>query len=121
MPGIGRAQFNGHDSWWKDKNDDDKVLDDESFKMATQKASAILKSRPMTAQDTAAYWVEHVLKFGGDHLRTSAMDMPLYQFLMLDILLFVLVVSFLVCYAVKTIFTVVCRKCLGRQTKQKQP
>ena len=21
-PGIGRAQFNGHDSWWKDKNDD---------------------------------------------------------------------------------------------------
>ena len=23
MPGIGRAQFNGHDSWWKDKNDDD--------------------------------------------------------------------------------------------------
>ena len=23
VPGIGRAQFNGHDSWWKDKNDDD--------------------------------------------------------------------------------------------------
>ena len=98
-----------------------RVLDDESFKMATQKASAILKSRPMTAQDTAAYWVEHVLKFGGDHLRTSAMDMPLYQFLMLDIIIFVLVVSFLACYAIKTIFTVVCRKCLGRQTKQKQP
>ena len=97
-----------------------RVLDDESFKMATQKASAILKSRPMTAQDTAAYWVEHVLKFGGDHLRTSAMDMPLYQFLMLDIIIFVLVVSFLACYTVKTIFTVVCRKCLRRQTKQKQ-
>ena len=25
MPGIGRAQFNGHDSWWKDNNDDDVV------------------------------------------------------------------------------------------------
>ena len=98
-----------------------RVLDDKSFKMATQKASAILKSRPMTAQDTAAYWVEHVLQFGGDHLRTSAMDMPMYQFLMLDILVFVLVVSFLTGYAIKTIFTVVCRKCLGRQTKQKQP
>ena len=23
MPGIGRAQFNGHDSWWKDRNDDE--------------------------------------------------------------------------------------------------
>ncbi|KAI0213329.1 UDP-glucuronosyltransferase 2A1, partial [Lamellibrachia satsuma] len=68
-----------------------KVLHEKSFKMATQKASDILKSRPMTAQDTAAYWVEHVLKYGGKHLRTGAMDMPLYQFLMLDILLFVLV------------------------------
>ncbi|KAI0213331.1 UDP-glucuronosyltransferase 2B15, partial [Lamellibrachia satsuma] len=68
-----------------------KVLHEKSFKMATQKASDILKSRPMTTQDTAAYWVEHVLKYGGEHLRTGAMDMPLYQFLMLDILLFVLV------------------------------
>ena len=25
MPGIGRAQFNGHDSWWKDKNDDEQM------------------------------------------------------------------------------------------------
>ena len=97
-----------------------RVLDEKAFKMAIQKASDIVKSRPMTAQDTAAYWVEHVLKHGGEHLQTGAMDMPLYQFLMLDILLFVLVVSFLSGYVLKTIFTVVCRKCLRKQTKQKQ-
>ena len=97
-----------------------KVLHEKSFNMATQKASDILKSRPMTAQDTAAYWVEHVLKYGGEHLRTGAMDMPLYQFLMLDILLFVLVVCFLSGYILKTILAVVCRKCLKRQSKQKQ-
>ena len=97
-----------------------RVLDEKAFKMATQKASDILKSQPMTAQDTAAYWVEHVLKHGGEHLRTGAMDMPLYQFLMLDILLFVLVVSFLTGYVLKTMFTVVCSKCLRKQTKQKQ-
>ena len=97
-----------------------KVLTEKSFKMATQKASDILKSQPMTTQDTSAYWVEHVLKHGGEHLRTGAMDMPLYQFLMLDILLFVLVVSFLSGYVLKTIFTVVCKKCLRKQTKQKQ-
>ena len=97
-----------------------KVLDEKSFKMATQKASDILKSRPMTAQDTAAYWVEHVLKYGGEHLRTGAMDMPLYQFLMLDILLFVLVVCFLSGYILKTICSVVCQKCLKKPSKQKQ-
>ena len=97
-----------------------KVLHEKSFKMATQKASDILKSRPMTTQDTAAYWVEHVLKYGGEHLRTGAMDMPLYQFLMLDILLFVLVVCFLSGYVLKTILAVVCRKCLKRQRKRKQ-
>ena len=26
VPGIGRAQFNGHDSWWKDKNDDEALV-----------------------------------------------------------------------------------------------
>ena len=97
-----------------------KMLGEKRFKMATQKASDILKSRPITPQDTAAYWVEHVLKHGGEHLRTGAMDMPLYQFLMLDILLFVLVVSFLSGYILKTIFTLVCRMCLRKQTKQKQ-
>ena len=97
-----------------------KVLDEKSLKMATQKASDILKSRPMTAQDTAAYWVEHVLKYGGEHLRTGAMDMPLYQFLMLDILLFMLVVCFLSGYILKTIFTIIWRKCLTKQSKQKQ-
>ena len=96
-----------------------KVLHEKSFKMATQKASDILKSRP-TAQDTATYWVEHVLKYGGEHLRTGAVDMPLYQFLMLDILLFVLVVCFLSGCILKTILAVVCRKCLKRQSKQKQ-
>ena len=95
-----------------------KVLHEKSFKMATQKASDILKSRPMTAQDTAAYWVEHVLKYGGEHLRTGAMDMPLYQFLMLDILLFVLVVCFLSGYVLKTILAVVCRKCFSKQKQQ---
>ena len=97
-----------------------KVFDEKSFKIAIQKASNIVKSRPMTAQDTAAYWVEHVLKHGSEHLRTGAMDMPLYQFLMLDILLFVLLLSFLSGYILKTILAVVCRKCLKRQTKQKQ-
>ena len=97
-----------------------KVVGEKHFKMATRKAWDILKSQPMTAQDTAAYWVEHVLKHGGEHLRTGAMDMPLYQFLMLDILLFVLVVSFLSGYVLKTIFTVICRKCLRKQTKKKQ-
>ena len=95
-----------------------KVLHEKSFKMATQKASDILKSRPMTAQDTAAYWVEHVLKYGGEHLRTGAMDMPLYQFLMLDILLFVLVVCFLSGYVLKTILAVICRKCFSKQKQQ---
>ena len=97
-----------------------KVLNEKSFKIAVQKPSKILKSRPMTAQDTAAYWVEHVLKHGGEHLRTGAMDMPLYQFLMLDILLFILVVCFLSGYILKTILAVICQKCLRKQVKQKQ-
>ncbi len=44
----------------------------------------------MTATERATYWIEHVLKYEGDHLHSYALDMPWYQYPMLDILFFVL-------------------------------
>ena len=53
---------------------------------AARKLSAIVRDEPMSGREKAAHWIEHVIKFGGEHLRSSALDMPLYQFLMLDVM-----------------------------------
>ena len=59
--------------------------------------SRVFRSRPMSPSQRAAYWVDHVLRFGGDHLHTSALDMPWYQYLMLDIALFLMISSIIAC------------------------
>ncbi|XP_065220398.1 UDP-glucosyltransferase 2-like [Planococcus citri] len=77
--------------------------------------SNIFKDRPMSALDEALYWTEYVLKHrGAPHLRTAAADMPLYQYLLLDVLGLVLftVICFLYCLKLffKCIIFFVCRQ-----------
>ena len=57
-----------------------------------KRCSKILHALP-SPQSNAAFWIEHVLRFGGDHLKPYYMDMPLWQYFMLDVLLFVLLVT----------------------------
>ena len=38
-------------------------------------------------REKSSFWIEHVLKYGSDHLKSGATDLPLYAYLMLDILL----------------------------------
>ena len=64
------------------------LIQDPSFRQATQKRSRIFKSSIMDARQTAVYWVEHVLAFGAEHLRSHAADMPWYAFYMFDIAIF---------------------------------
>ena len=49
------------------------------------KIPKIYRSRPMSAKQRAVYWIEQVLEHGGEHLMSAALDMPWYEYLMLDI------------------------------------
>lgn len=48
-------------------------------------ASEIFRSRPESPAARSARYIDHVIKYGGDYLRSPFQSMPLYQFLMLDI------------------------------------
>ena len=45
-----------------------------------------MKHRPMTAKQTAAFWIEYVLQFGGEHLKPSSVHLTWWQFYCLDTL-----------------------------------
>ena len=75
-----------------------------------QRASKIYRDQPMTARETSAFWIEHVLKYGSDHLKSGATDLPWYAYLMLDVLLVVAATSMCVFLLVLcVVYLIVCR------------
>ncbi|XP_046544022.1 UDP-glucuronosyltransferase 1A1-like [Haliotis rubra] len=68
------------------------VIQNSSYSQKIKKAAEITKLRERSPKDEAVYWIEHVLKYGGAHLRSYCQDMPLYQYLCLDVIGLVLLI-----------------------------
>ena len=51
-----------------------------------KKLSAIYKDEPQTPVERAVFWTEYVLRHGGIPLRSVSADLPLYQYLLLDVI-----------------------------------
>ncbi|CAL1544432.1 unnamed protein product [Lymnaea stagnalis] len=58
------------------------------YKNNIQKASTLFKELYKVPMKEAAYWFDHVMKYGGDYMRSSGQEMPMYQFLLLDVMAF---------------------------------
>lgn len=71
------------------------LIANTSYRDNIRKASGVFRAAQMAPQDKATWWIEHVIQHGGSHLRSYSLDMPWYQFLMLDVLVFVLLVAIL--------------------------
>ncbi|XP_075223753.1 UDP-glycosyltransferase UGT5-like isoform X2 [Lycorma delicatula] len=77
------------------------LISDKKYRENARRLSELYRDRLLPPLETAIYWTEHILKFGGgDHLRVAAVNMPWYQYLLLDILIGVLVSLVVVLYCV---------------------
>lgn len=65
-----------------------RIVFDRFYKERVVNASATLRDDPQGPIEKAAYWIEYVCRFGGSHLRSTGHDLPLYAYLMLDVLAF---------------------------------
>jgi len=90
-----------------------KILGDESYKERVAKASEIFRSQLQSPVERATFWIEHVCRFGGDHLRSAGNDLPLYSYLMLDILAFVLIILHVVVYLLYRLLKLIVKICRG--------
>jgi hypothetical protein len=96
------------------------IIRDTRYAERAKKASLIFHDRPETPAGRAASGIELVLRHGGQHLRSNALDMPHYQFIMLDMLLFVCVLLVLLMSCIKFAVRRIARMCCPRkQTKLK--
>ena len=97
----------------------DEILTNPSYQQNITKASNIFKSRPMTPSQRAAWWIDHVIKYGGNHLHPAVTDLPYYQFLMLDVLAGFMFVFVLVLVAFDLLYRCIRRRCF-RKVKPKR-
>ena len=88
------------------------ITKNPSYKGNVSHCSRIMRSLPQGKQQLA-FWVDHLLEFGDDHLRPSSADMPFYSLYMLDILATVLLLSVLVVGGL-----LACLRCMCRCAKK---
>nr|WHM27959.1 UDP-glycosyltransferase family 466 member D1 [Frankliniella occidentalis] len=59
------------------------------YRERAREVEVLHKDRPRSAADEAVWWVEYVVRHrGAPHLRPRCADMPLYQYLLLDVVAF---------------------------------
>ena len=85
------------------------LLTNETYKNKMARQSMIFKDRPMTPMETFVYWVEHVMKYGSDHLISPAIHMPWYTYWCIDVAVFLVCVCFMVSYSVSFLFKIIFR------------
>lgn len=89
-----------------------------------QYRSSLLKDDFIKPIDKAIYWVEHVLKYkGAPHLQNNSRKLNLLQYLLIDVIAFILAVLFFVTffvYKICKIFICLCKKLLEIRRKIKK-
>ncbi|XP_046999933.1 UDP-glucosyltransferase 2-like isoform X2 [Schistocerca americana] len=68
-----------------------RLLNDSRFRERAKHRSQLFRDRPRPPLEEAVYWVEYVIRHqGAPHLRSAAMDLAWYQYLLIDVAAFVL-------------------------------
>ena len=93
------------------------LLSNKVYKQNIMKASRIFKSRYFTPAQRAAWWIDHVITFGSQHLLSAVVDLPYYQFLMIDVWAGLLALFFLGCFTTYLILRCAWRTLCKRKVK----
>ncbi|XP_063697845.1 UDP-glycosyltransferase UGT5-like [Culicoides brevitarsis] len=77
------------------KNALEKVLNDKKYKEAVQKLSNLYRDKPMTAVDTAIYWIEYVIRHrGARHMHYPGAELNFIQSNSIDVYAFILLIVY---------------------------
>lgn len=99
MPLIGEQFFNAHRSKSKgfgltanilETSDKrlarlmKRVVESDKYRGNIERASEFFRMLYKEPDKSAAFWINHVIEYGGRYMKSAAQDMPVYQFLVLD-------------------------------------
>lgn len=80
--------------------------------------SRVWHDRPMSPMETAVYWTEYVARYNGaPNLLATSVNKAWYQQLQLDVLSFIALVVYVMCYVVGKIVGALCCCCYSNDAE----
>ncbi|XP_076273519.1 UDP-glycosyltransferase UGT5-like isoform X2 [Rhynchophorus ferrugineus] len=100
------------------------LIDGPIYREHIEKQFAIANDQPMSGLDTAIFWIEYVIRHkGAPHLRSPLLDLPFYQYYLLDIYSFlgvaIAVILAVIYFTMKFTLLTVCKLLNKSSAKQK--
>ncbi|XP_066287470.1 UDP-glucuronosyltransferase 2C1-like [Branchiostoma lanceolatum] len=93
------------------------VISNNSYRETAARLSRLHRDQPQSPMERAVWWVEHVIKHGGlPHLRARAVELPWYQYYLLDVAAFLLAVCSAVLGTAWCSCLFVCRMCCRKSS-----
>lgn len=91
------------------------LIQNSKYRSKIKDISLIIKDRPMIGLERAVWWTEYVLRHrGAPYFRPTVVDMPWYQYFLLDIITYILLIFlttiFVLYKIVRRLFTYLTRK-----------
>lgn len=76
-----------------------KLTADDSYLVRAKQTSAVFKDNLVHPMEEAMFWIEHVCKFkGAKHLKSHAVNMSWFSYLLIDVLIFNLMAGLIALY-----------------------
>ncbi|CAI9730303.1 UDP-glucuronosyltransferase 2A1-like [Octopus vulgaris] len=90
------------------------LIENKTYSEKIKRASEIFHSRPKYPAKKSARHIDHIMKYGGEYLKSPCQESRLYEFLMIDVLAPIFAVIslliYLTCLIGKTCLTIFCKK-----------
>ncbi|KAJ8910847.1 hypothetical protein NQ315_015582 [Exocentrus adspersus] len=99
------------------------IMHNSSYRENIRKIAELIQDEPMSGLEKAIWWTEYVIRHKGvKHFWHPNVDLPTYQFLLLDVISFLIVVCILIVYMMYTIIKGIVsllfiRKCFSNKIK----
>ncbi|KAF5289139.1 hypothetical protein FQR65_LT02029 [Abscondita terminalis] len=113
---IARAEVRGYGKliFYDDVNEDvletsiHEILHNPRYKENAMKQSFILKDQIIPPLENAIFWIEYVIRHNGaPHLKSAALKLTWYQYYLLDVIGFALIILILVLLVLKFVFKLI--------------
>nr|XP_029709428.1 UDP-glucuronosyltransferase 1-9-like [Aedes albopictus] len=85
------------------------ILENPDFQINANRMSALFRDNPTDPLEEAVFWIEYVVRHhGAGHLKSAAVRMPWYQYLLLDMVAAVVGLFFVIVGLTKYLFAKIC-------------
>jgi 2-hydroxyacylsphingosine 1-beta-galactosyltransferase len=95
------------------------VLSDGSYAERVRHGSLVMRDRRDTPAERVSYAIDHVIKYGDEHLRTGAFQLSTWQYIMFDLFAAVAAAFVILTCCAGLICRAALRRCCSRRIKEK--